>query len=390
MSIQKVTTKTGESKWEVRCRSNGRGSTRIRRRFDTKAEAQHFLDERLYEKKQLKRSGIETGEFEETTFKEEAEHWLQVQGREFSAGHAKRVRGVLKELYPQYGNLSPKKFHAGLLSQIQGDFLRKTRKVGKEKFPVKAATVNRALEVVSAILSFSVKQRRIPFNPSIGFPKLKEVRDDINFWEQSEAQDFLSFANRKYPKGTEERWVYVSYLTAINTALRAGEIWGLQPKDVNLQGEVILIQRQFNRLTNGFTPTKGKRNRRVPCNANLFEELMSLIHQNNSATIFKNQNGRPICHDDFAKRKFGKDLREWGGKPIRFHDLRHTGATLMIGAGMDLKTVHEICGHEDIKTTMNYAHLLAEKIRHVARNFSIIPQPEEDPSKKNHLRLVKA
>lgn len=390
MSIRKVITKTGEPKWEVRCRSNGRGSTRIRRRFDTKSEAQHFMDERLYEKKQLKRSGIETGEFEETTFKDEAEHWLQVQGREFSAGHMKRVRGVLKELYPKYGNLSPKRFHAGLLSQIQGDFLRRTRKVGEKKLPVKSSTVNRALEVVSAILSFSAKQRRIPFNPSIGFPKLKEVRDDIDFWEQSEAQEFLRFANNKYPKGSELRWVYVAYLTAINTALRAGEIWGLQPKDIKHEGEVILIQRQFNRLTNNFTPTKGKRNRRVPCNPVLYEELMSLIHPSSSGTIFKNHEGHPICHDNFAKRKFGKDLKEWGGKPIRFHDLRHTGATLMIGAGMDLKTVQEICGHEDIKTTMNYAHLLAEKIRHVARTFSIVPLSEDEPSKKNHLRLVKA
>lgn len=387
MSVQKVMIKNGETKWEVRYRNNGRGTTRVRRRFDTKSEAQHFLDQRLIEKKKLQSSGIEIGDFEDTTFKEEAEHWVQTQGREFSEGHAKRVRGILKEIFPKYGKLSPNKFHAGLLSQIQGDLLRK---LGKNNEPVKAATVNRSLEVVSAILSFATKQRRIPLNPAAGFPKLKEVRDHIGFWEQNEAQEFLSFANRKYPKGSEERWVYVAYLAAINTALRAGEIWGLQPKDIKHHGEILQIQRQFNRLTNSFTPTKGKKSRQVPCNSHLYEELTSLIRQNPSGTIFRNRDGKPVCHDNFAKRKFGKDIKEWGGKPIRFHDLRHTGATLMIAAGMDLKTVQEICGHEDIKTTMNYAHLLAEKIRQVARTFSIVPQHEDETSKKHHLRLVKA
>jgi len=387
MSVRKVTTKSGESKWEVRYHIGGRGSKRARLRFDTKAAAFAHLEGRLVEKKELQKTGIDIGSFEDTTFQNEAKYWLQVQGREFSAGHEKRVRGILENLYPKYGGLPPNKFHAGLLSQIQGDFLQK---LGKKGQPVKPATVNRAMEVVSAILCFAAKQRRIPFNPAAGFPKLKDVRKHLGFWEQAEAQSFLSFANRKYPKGSEDRWVYVVYLTAINTALRAGEIWGLQAKDIVHNGEIIQVQRQYNRLTNSFTPTKGKGDRQVPCNANLFEELMSLIRQDASGTIFKNREGHPICHDNFGKRKFAKDVKEWGGKKIRFHDLRHTGATLMIAAGMDLKTVQEICGHEDIKTTMSYAHLLAEKIRHVARTFSIIPQNEEVPAKKNHLRLVKA
>lgn len=77
-----------------------------------------------------------------------------------------------------------------------------------------------------------------------------------------------------------------------------------------------------------------------------------------SETIFQTHKGQPVSHDNFVKR-------------IRFHDLRHTGATLMAGSGIDLRTVQEVCSHENIKTTMNYAHLLAERIRDAARSFVI-------------------
>lgn len=80
-----------------------------------------------------------------------------------------------------------------------------------------------------------------------------------------------------------------------------------------------------------------------------------------------------INHDNFVKRIFRRDLKEWGGKKIRFYDLRHTATTLMIASGIDLKTVQEICGHGDIKTTMNYVHLLSNSIRETARKFSVLP-----------------
>ena len=61
----------------------------------------------------------------------------------------------------------------------------------------------------------------------------------------------------------------------------------------------------------------------------------------------------------------------------------------MIASGLDIRTVQDIGGHKDIKTTMNYAHLLAEKIREAARTFSIKPAEEIQPDPRNYLRLVK-
>ena len=90
-------------------------------------------------------------------------------------------------------------------------------------------------------------------------------------------------------------------------------------------------------------------------------------------TIFRNEKGLPVCHDNFSDRQFGKDVEAWGGKRIRFHDLRHTSTTLMISNGIDIKTVKEICGHADITTTMNYVHMLSGSVANVSKVFSLKP-----------------
>jgi len=157
-------------------------------------------------------------------------------------------------------------------------------------------------------------------------------------------------------------------------------------------GEVLLIRRQFDRVNQEFRPTKGKSNRRVPCNPELLQELQALISEQKIKSdegIFRNKLNQPIRHDDFKKKIFDRDLEEWSGPQIRFHDLRHTAARLMVGDGLDLKTVQEICGHEDIQTTMNYAHLLAEKIKMASRSFSVSPSIKSVERKVAYLRVIK-
>ncbi|MFN8845813.1 MAG: tyrosine-type recombinase/integrase, partial [Bdellovibrionales bacterium] len=104
---------------------------------------------------------------------------------------------------------------------------------------------------------------------------------------------------------------------------------------------------------------------------------------------FRNEKGLPICHDNFSDRQFAKDLKAWGGKRIRFHDLRHTSTTLMIANGVDIKTVKEICGHADITTTMNYVHLLSGSIANVSKVFSLKPSfSEKEVAAEKKLKLV--
>ncbi|MBI2606083.1 MAG: tyrosine-type recombinase/integrase [Deltaproteobacteria bacterium] len=115
------------------------------------------------------------------------------------------------------------------------------------------------------------------------------------------------------------------------------------------------------------------------------KQLTARLHITQDKTFFQTETGRPIDHDNFTDRYFGKDVAEAKVKKIRFHDLRHTGTTLMIASGLDLKTVKEIYGHKDVATTMRYAHLLGDSIKHAARSFSVVPNVQNPPQ----LRVVR-
>ncbi|MGE0632257.1 MAG: tyrosine-type recombinase/integrase [Pseudobdellovibrionaceae bacterium] len=368
MSIRKTILDNGEIKWDVRIYEDGRGSKRIFRRFDRKVDAEDFSNQTKEELRQKKLNPFGQMSFTDRTFEEEANYWLEDGKLRFSASHTKRLEGVFKELLPRFGKLTLEKFSPELIGQYQKD----EKKKGSAN-----ATVNRKTDTIMAILNHSVKHRRIPFNPANGLRKLAKSQAEMAFWDQKEAVSFLNCMKELYPKGSQLRWVYVAYLVALNTAMRAGEIWGLRPMDVSDDGETILVRRQFNRVTNDFGPTKSKRSRLVPCPPTLRDELMSLIAEDqlsNMTTIFRNEQGNPICHDNFSDRQFQKDLKRWGGRPIRFHDMRHTATTLMIANGVDLKTVKEICGHADIATTMTYVHQIAGSVNKVAKNFSVEPE----------------
>ncbi|MGE0632548.1 MAG: tyrosine-type recombinase/integrase [Pseudobdellovibrionaceae bacterium] len=383
MSIRKVKTSSGESKWEVRIHEDGRGSRRVTRRFERKNDAEAFVQEfkqELIEKARDPFAGIS---LKDRNFREEAELWFNDGKIRFTESHLKRANGILKTTIQEYGAFTIDRFTPDFLSEIQQ----------KEKLKgLSNSSVNRKTEVITAILNFSTKRRRIPYNPAVGFRKLKRESKEMEFWSKEEAISFLSKMNEVYPRNSQHRWIFVAYLIALNTAMRAGEIWGLQVQDLASAGNSFWIRRQFNRVTNAFGPTKGKKARHVPCSEDLESEVHALIKSqnlNSLSTVFRNEKGNPICHDNFSDRQFAKDLLLWGGKRVRFHDLRHTATTLMIANGIDIKTVKEICGHADIQTTMNYVHMLSGSIANVAKTFSLNPVSQgKEVSTEIKLKLV--
>lgn len=380
MSIRKVQNGSGTSRWEVRVYEDGRGSHYICKRFDKKSDAEAWLHEFETNKAEKARNPFSSISFEEKFFQDEAEGWLTDGRNRFSPGHMVKSKAIIQEFLDTYGNLAIERFTPEFLTKFQQAELRKG---------LQAATVNRKTEVCTAILNFAVKQRRIPFNPVTGFRKLVRSQKEMEFWSQEEARDFLSHVSDKYQQGSPDRWAYVAYMLALNTGLRAGEIWGLKVSDINDAQKTITVKRQFNRVSLDFAPTKSKKPRVVPCNQALLSELRHLIQTSrlsNQDTIFRNEKGKPVCHDNFTDRNFQKDLKSWGGKMIRFHDLRHTATTLLIASGVDIKTVKEICGHSDIATTMNYVHLVSGAIEKVAATFSIEPA---NRGVSRDLRIVK-
>jgi integrase len=386
----KVVLRNGQIAWEIRQKEGGRGSKEIRRRFATSREAQEFLEEFKTDKKKLHQGFIKVGSFYETNFAQEAENWLEDLKLRSAPGHYRRSLDNIQDFKKTYGNLEPNKITPEFLTGLQRKLKnRPGKKLGSFW---SNSSVNRYTESVCAVLNFSAEQKRIPFSPVAGFKKLPRNSTEMLFWDEQEAGSFLAWASTKYTDPSHKskfkaRKNYVAYLLALNTGMRAGEIWGLKPYDLMFneegKGSTIFVRRQFNRITQEFMPLKGEmssdkdKSRHVPCPKELrgeFEKLIQFNRIRGDLPIFQSISGTPVDHDSFSDR-FDRDVKSWGGRRIRFHDLRHTAATLMLAKGIDVKTVKEILGHEDISTTMLYVHLLGERIKQVSQSFSVLPAP---------------
>jgi integrase len=367
--IKKLKTKSCGIKYEIRFLENGRGSRHRAVRFDSRELAQAYIMKMMDAEKA--NNGI--GFLDHTTFADEAKFWLDTRGRSFSKSHTIKVNGILREILPDLGKLKTDRFHHGFLTEFQARQLREG---------LANQTVNHKIQVIKAILKHSFDCKRIPFNAAAGFKMLRANGKDIDFWDRYESEEFLAFANAKYPPGSAERWVYVVYLTALNTGMRSGEIWGLKFPSAKVVSDVIRVDRQFDRSIQAMGPTKGKAARNVPCSPILAKEIRDLLHRTDrpstALTLFYHQEtGSPICHEVFIRRYFKKDLEASGVRKLRFHDLRHTASTLMIDRGVDLVTVSKILGHKEMKTTMIYLHLLPNKIADTAAMFSVGPRTLE-------------
>ena len=123
--------------------------------------------------------------------------------------------------------------------------------------------------------------------------------------------------------------------------------------------EILYLERRnvdFNRNIVVVTQTKSKKNRNIPMNGLVFKTLQGVVRK--SEYFFCDpETGKPY-HS--IKTSFGKALKRAKLEGVRFHDLRHTAATMMVMSGVDLVTVKEILGHSSIEMTMRYAHPTTE------------------------------
>lgn len=363
---RKLKLKSG-TKWEVVVYENGRGSKRIKKRFSTKVEAENYI-KFLNTGQQPVENLISDNPRDElfgATFETEAEYWLNSKAGYISDGYHIRASRILDALSKDYGTWPISKFDTDTLISIRNELLIDSRS---------KATVNRWLSVVTSMIRLSYDQGRINAIPFKGFKFFDEFQEEIDFWEMNEIKEFLSFAQNKYPAGSENRWIYVLYLIALNCGPRAGEIYGFKVKDFRFERKNILIERQMNRVTRKLSHTKGKNKRSVPFNTDLQREVKSWIDfkkLDREDLIFTDSRGNPIRHNNFVRRVFKVDVKESGVRKIRFHDLRHTALTHMTDANFNLKLVQTIAGHAEVKTTMKYVHLLGNGIESVADSFSI-------------------
>lgn len=212
-------------------------------------------------------------------------------------------------------------------------------------------TINLILIVLNMGLEFAKEQYEI-FVPVIHLLKTKksvmrvlsEADQHILVHYLLEQSDIFSFG----------------ILVALYTGIRIGELCALEWKDIT--ENTIRIKQTMQRLKNDFGKTEIKimppksesSNRIIPIPASLaplFEQ-----HRRSSGYVLTQENQR-FTEPRLLQIKFKKCLKECGIEEANFHTLRHTFATRCVESGVDIKTLSEILGHADVKTTLNkYIH----------------------------------
>lgn len=157
---------------------------------------------------------------------------------------------------------------------------------------------------------------------------------------------------------------YPIYVLAIYGGFREGELLGIHAEDVQLERGIVTVRHAVQYLMGkGVVITEPKtkssqRSVKLPLTAvKVLEEYLKPLNIN-QGLIFTTASGKPI-NPRFLIKKFKDAINKAGLPDIRFHDLRHTSATLLLSANVHPKVVQERLGHSSITLTMDtYSHVI--------------------------------
>lgn len=218
--------------------------------------------------------------------------------------------------------------------------------------------------IISQALDLAVQSKLIPANPCQFVELPQNVRYESTFYNAKQLQDLF-----KAFQGDE--LLPLVKITALY-GLRRSELLGLQWDSIDFERKTMTIRHTVSKVTEVVAKDKTKNassRRSFPLTAEaeaIFHRAKELEQQNRAAFgreyqensyIFKWPDGKPYG-PDYISHHFAKVLKKHGLPHIRFHELRHSCASMLLDMGFTLKDVQEWLGHSDIKMTANiYAHL---------------------------------
>lgn len=344
MAIEKIQGKRGTIFRAVSCSHR----KRVSRSFKRLTEAKLWLEQQ--EKK------IRLGYQKRLGFTEAALKWFENHSLMRKAPSSQRGdrHMINQSLIPFFGNRDVEEIKPEDIDAYIATLKRKG---------VCNATANKYLQVLRAILNHYVKRRVLLFNAVSIAGLLPQDETAFDYLSCEEADQFLTYASEKYVG--ERRWIYVLYLTALNTGLRWGEIIGLKWDRVDVNRKLIVVSRSYCKESKQIRETtKGRKIRHVGINSCLMPELKALKESRASldAVVFQNKSGNILDRENFLRRNYEPDLKASGLRVIRFHDLRHTFASHFMMKGGNLYDLQKLMGHSQISTTERYAHLSPESL----------------------------
>ena len=272
-------------------------------------------------------------------FSDYAEEYLEYSRANKAANSYRRdVTSVRSHLIPCFGG----RYLPNITAKMGQDY------VSKRAQEANVATVNRELCCLKNMLRKAVEWGYIKQNPAAGIKQFKETPKAARYLTSEECSALLAACPDH---------LYPIVVLALNTGMRKGELLHLQWEDVDFRRGTITVRnrRDFH--------TKNYEDRVIPMNDEVREVLRKLPRHIRSPYVFPSiADPEGNAYND-VKRSFTSAVKRSRIEHVRFHDLRHTFASHLVMAGVDIRTVQTLLGHKDISTTMRYAHLAPDHLK---------------------------
>jgi integrase len=272
---------------------------------------------------------------------------------------------IRRHINPALGRLKLSKLTAAHIQSLYAAKLRDGLKPSSVRYI--HAVLHRALEQ-------AVRFNLIPFNPASRVDPPKIRQDEITPLDAEQARRFLHATG-----GDRFEALYVLSLT---TGLRMGEALGLRWSYVDLDAMTLRVSRQLQRVRDGgglvFGEPKNTSRRTIdlPQRAvealsahrkRQMEELRAGSEWQDYGLVFASGKGTPLDAQNIVNRHFKPLLKRAGLPNIRWHDVRHTYATLLLARGMHPTYVQKSLGHASVQLTLDrYSHWMPSMGRNTA------------------------
>jgi integrase len=357
--------------WVVHYRDNGKQHWRS---FGTREEAENHLGLVM----QKRARGEKLAPPTKIRFADLAAEWLRLHAQtEVRASTFAGYESVLRvHLLPEFGQQLLAEISQRQIDAFRADWLtggerfqervrlyrererERARAEGRKPRPIRFGTspktVGNAIVLLKEILARAVEWGYCSSNPAANAKRPKLERREMRILEAEQVQRFLAAADPDW---------YAFFLTAVTTGARLGELLGLKWRDLDADKRRLSIERAADRQGRLGPPKTDKSIRKVAITATLVSALrrhrLASPFKGADDLIFANRYGAPLDGVNLSRRQFKDTLRRAGLPEVRFHDLRHSYASLLIAQGVHVKLVSEQLGHSSIAITADrYSHVI--------------------------------
>ncbi len=222
------------------------------------------------------------------------------------------------------------------------------------KKDLKPATLNRYRAFLSLVYSLANRNGKVEVNPARLVRLRKENNAVVRFLEAEEEEKLRRVLRES------DRYLEAEFDLALNTGMRRGEQYRLRWEDVNCRLGIITIPR-----------SKHGERRYIPINSAAKIALEVLQRQTDGSGYVVPGAKAPRNKD--PRRTFEAAVKESGILNFRYHDIRHTFASRLVMAGVDLRTVQELMGHKTVAMTIRYSHLAPSHQREAIKRLVSVP-----------------